>query len=148
MSPASSSFHPFCCSLLGPYCSEGCLGFAWFFFVPLTDNNNSPIDLHRNAEGQLDPLPNLVSLHSWFGLSAIILYILQVCPLLCIFPLIFFPSSCQFTGGFLTFFWPGLSLPLRKAFLPYHQLIGLIIFLSSTGTALLGISEYAAWHHR
>jgi hypothetical protein len=64
------------------------------------------------------------------------------------FPLIFFPSLTQFAGGFLTFFWPGLSLPLRKAFLPYHQLVGLLIFLGSTGTALLGISEYAAWHHR
>jgi hypothetical protein len=37
---------------------------------------------------------------------------------------------------------------LRKAMLPFHQLAGLLIFLGCTATALLGISEYVAWHHR
>ncbi|CAK5061212.1 unnamed protein product [Meloidogyne enterolobii] len=86
-------------------------------------------DLHKNSQGEDDPLPNLVSLHSWIGISSVIFYFLQ------------------FGAGFLSFFWPGLSQDFRRAILPFHQLGGLLILFACTVTALLGISEYAAWHH-
>uniref|UniRef100_A0A914HBQ7 Cytochrome b561 domain-containing protein n=1 Tax=Globodera rostochiensis TaxID=31243 RepID=A0A914HBQ7_GLORO len=69
-------------------------------------------DLHRSPDGELQPLPNLYSLHSWLGISVVSFYFVQ------------------FIGGFLTFFFPGASVSLRKCLLPFHQLF-----------------EYAAWHH-
>lgn len=86
-------------------------------------------DLHRNSIGEPEPLPNLMSLHSWLGISAIFFYIIQ------------------YAIGFLSFLWPGLSKELRKAILPFHQMAGVLIMLWCTVTALLGISEYAAWHN-
>ncbi|KAF7636411.1 hypothetical protein Mgra_00004196 [Meloidogyne graminicola] len=86
-------------------------------------------DLHRDSNGELNPLPNLISLHSWIGISSVIFYFIQ------------------FGAGFLTFFWPSLSQDLRRAILPFHQLGGLLILFFCTITALMGISEYSAWHH-
>ncbi|KAL3068356.1 hypothetical protein niasHT_030647 [Heterodera trifolii] len=87
-------------------------------------------DFHRSPNGELQPQPNLYSLHSWFGISAVSFYFIQ------------------YIIGFLTFLFPGASLSLRKFVLPFHQLFGLIIFICCTGAAFLGISEYAAWHHQ
>ncbi|CAK5085828.1 unnamed protein product [Meloidogyne enterolobii] len=100
-------------------------------------------DLHKNSQGEDDPLPNLVSLHSWIGISSVIFYFLQVYFL----PLYFYLIFKKFGAGFLSFFWPGLSQDFRRAILPFHQLGGLLILFACTVTALLGISEYAAWHH-
>uniref|UniRef100_A0A914CGW6 Cytochrome b561 domain-containing protein n=1 Tax=Acrobeloides nanus TaxID=290746 RepID=A0A914CGW6_9BILA len=87
-------------------------------------------DFHLDEKGQPDPLPNLYSIHSWLGIIMVTGYVLQ------------------FTGGLVTFFYPGLSMDLRKFFLPFHQLFGVLIFVSVTAVALMGISEYAAWHHK
>ncbi|KAK6027780.1 cytochrome b561 [Ostertagia ostertagi] len=67
-------------------------------------------DLHKDKLGQLDPLPNMISLHSWIGLSVVISF--------CI----------QYLIGFVTFFAPGLSIPMRQLVMPFHQLFGMMIF--------------------
>ncbi|GMT18928.1 hypothetical protein PFISCL1PPCAC_10225, partial [Pristionchus fissidentatus] len=89
------------------------------------DNHN----LHVNDKGELDPLPNLMSLHSWVGLATVIIF------------------CAQYTGGFVTFFFPGLSMPTRAMFLPFHQVAGLGIFMMVSVAVALGISERAAWKH-
>uniref|UniRef100_A0A915D4I7 Cytochrome b561 domain-containing protein n=1 Tax=Ditylenchus dipsaci TaxID=166011 RepID=A0A915D4I7_9BILA len=86
-------------------------------------------DYNRDASGQLSPIPNLYSLHSWIGISFYVFYLLQ------------------YVGGFTTFFFPGMSSEMRKFFLPFHQLFGLLIMVGFTATALMGISERAAWKH-
>lgn len=84
-------------------------------------------DYHRNPEGELSPLPNLYSLHSWVGISVVVFYFMQ------------------YLGGFTTFFFPGLAIEVRKCFLPFHQLFGILIFIGCSTAALMGISERAAW---
>jgi len=86
-------------------------------------------DYHRDTTGKLAPIPNLYSLHSWMGITFFTFYLVQ------------------FAGGFVTFFIPGLAIEVRKFFLPFHQLIGVLLFIVLTATALLGISERAAWKH-
>uniref|UniRef100_A0A914C419 Cytochrome b561 domain-containing protein n=1 Tax=Acrobeloides nanus TaxID=290746 RepID=A0A914C419_9BILA len=84
--------------------------------------------LNKNpTTGQLDPIPNFYSLHSWIGISTLSLF--------------FF----QFLFGFVVFFCPGAPLAVRKKAMPLHRSIGMIIFVLSLGSALLGISERAAW---
>ena len=40
----------------------------------------------------------------------------------------------KYTIGFVTFFFPGLAVELRKFVLPYHQLFGLLLFLTASVT--------------
>lgn len=84
---------------------------------------------HKDAEGNLAPIPNLYSLHSWLGLSVVIVYCLQ------------------FAIGFATFFFPGFAMEIRQFIMPFHKLAGVFIFLCVAGVALVGISERAAWKH-
>uniref|UniRef100_A0AC35TYW9 Cytochrome b561 domain-containing protein n=1 Tax=Rhabditophanes sp. KR3021 TaxID=114890 RepID=A0AC35TYW9_9BILA len=86
-------------------------------------------DYHKDAQGNLDPLPNLMSLHSWIGITIVCAYFLQ------------------YATGFYTYFLPGTSLQTRQALMPFHQLFGVIIFVIVTINALVGISERAAWKH-
>nr|CDJ89448.1 Cytochrome b561 domain containing protein [Haemonchus contortus] len=86
-------------------------------------------DLHKDALGELDPLPNMISLHSWIGLSVVISY------------------CTQYLIGFVTFFAPGLSIPVRQLVMPFHQLFGMMIFIAVMITVGMGISERAAWNH-
>ncbi|KAK6740473.1 hypothetical protein RB195_008749 [Necator americanus] len=86
-------------------------------------------DLHKTEQGELDPLPNMISLHSWIGLSVVIAF------------------SAQYAVGFITFFAPGLSIPIRQLVMPFHQLIGMMIFVAVSITVGMGISERAAWKH-
>lgn len=85
-------------------------------------------DYHMK-EGELDPLPNLYSLHSWIGIVVVIIY------------------SLQYVSGFTTFFFPGLSIPVRQFVMPFHQAFGLGVFCFVAVTAVMGISERAAWKH-
>jgi len=73
------------------------------------------------------PIPNLYSLHSWIGLSSVILF------------------ACQWVSGFITFFFPGLQSPLRAAYMPVHVFFGLTGFISAVTAALLGLTEKAIW---
>ncbi|VDL70248.1 unnamed protein product [Nippostrongylus brasiliensis] len=86
-------------------------------------------DLHKDAQGELDPLPNMISLHSWIGLSVVIAF------------------CAQYAIGFITFFAPGLSIPVRQLVMPFHQTIGMMIFVAVAITVGMGISERAAWKH-
>ncbi|MED6120898.1 hypothetical protein PIB30_025222 [Stylosanthes scabra] len=69
-------------------------------------------------------LPNMYTLHSWLGISAI-----------CSFGL-------QYILGFFTFFFPGAEMYTRASVLPWHRFIGMVIFLLAVGTAQLGLVEY------
>ncbi|XP_064455391.1 transmembrane ascorbate-dependent reductase CYB561-like isoform X3 [Ornithodoros turicata] len=69
------------------------------------------------------PIPNLYSLHSWLGLTAVILF------------------SMQFFVGFVTFLFPGLGQLLRAKYLPLHVFFGLAIFVMAVAAALMGITE-------
>ncbi|CAJ0578491.1 unnamed protein product, partial [Mesorhabditis spiculigera] len=86
-------------------------------------------DLHRGPDGALDPLPNLISLHSWIGITTVIAF------------------CGQYALGFSSFLYPGLSMTTRQIIMPFHQLFGLVIFGMVSLTVALGISEKAAWAH-
>ncbi|XP_070565224.1 plasma membrane ascorbate-dependent reductase CYBRD1-like isoform X1 [Ptychodera flava] len=68
-------------------------------------------------------ISNMYSLHSWIGLTTVILFGLQ---LLC---------------GFVTFLFPGLQQSLRAVYLPTHVYFGVFIFGMAVATALMGITE-------
>lgn len=68
-------------------------------------------------------IPNMYSLHSWVGLTAIILYSLQIVLGIGIYLL---PVSPDF---------------LRAALMPIHIFSGLVIFTTVIATALMGITE-------
>lgn len=74
------------------------------------------------------PIPNMYSLHSWVGLSAVILF------------------SLQYVVGFVTFLFPQLKDPIRETVMPAHIFFGLLGFVMAIGAALLGLSEKAFFH--
>lgn len=68
-------------------------------------------------------IPNMYSLHSWVGLTAVILYSLQI------------------VLGIAIYLLPVSPVPLRAAFMPIHVYSGLVIFTSVIAAALMGITE-------
>ncbi|XP_007888137.1 plasma membrane ascorbate-dependent reductase CYBRD1 [Callorhinchus milii] len=68
-------------------------------------------------------IPNLYSLHSWIGLTAVILYALQIVTGLCVFLL------------------PATPAWIRKFYLPIHVFAGLFIFGMVIVAAEMGITE-------
>ncbi|XP_069761228.1 transmembrane ascorbate-dependent reductase CYB561 [Narcine bancroftii] len=68
-------------------------------------------------------IPNMYSLHSWCGLSTIILFCLQ------------------WVVGLVFFLFPGMSYSLRVSYHPYHMYFGLGLFILAIGTCLTGITE-------
>ncbi|XP_058046696.1 plasma membrane ascorbate-dependent reductase CYBRD1 [Ahaetulla prasina] len=68
-------------------------------------------------------IPNMYSLHSWIGLTAVILYALQL------------------VLGFVVFLLPFAPTSLRTAVMPIHTYSGLFIFGTVIATALMGITE-------
>lgn len=71
------------------------------------------------------PIPNMYSLHSWLGLSAVILFCLQ------------------YLVGFLAYLVPGAKEPVRAAIMPLHIYFGLFGFVLSIAAAVMGITEKA-----
>jgi cytochrome b-561 len=67
----------------------------------------------------------MYSLHSWVGLTAVILF------------------GLQWVFGFVSFLFPKLSDGLRAAYLPHHKFWGLTIFVLVCAAALMGITEKA-----
>jgi len=68
-------------------------------------------------------IPNMYSLHSWIGLSTVILFCLQ------------------FLFGFMAFLLPKFSDDYRAKYLLIHQYFGSAIFIMAIGTCLLGMTE-------
>ncbi|CAI9096870.1 OLC1v1033111C1 [Oldenlandia corymbosa var. corymbosa] len=68
-------------------------------------------------------IPDLYSLHSWFGISAVSLFFLQ------------------WIFGFFTYWWPARSSTRRADFAPWHVLLGLVIFSMAILTAITGLIE-------
>ncbi|XP_010142617.1 PREDICTED: cytochrome b reductase 1, partial [Buceros rhinoceros silvestris] len=68
-------------------------------------------------------IPNMYSLHSWIGLTAVIFY------------------SLQLFLGFVVFLLPFAPVSLRAALMPIHVYSGLTIFATVIATALMGITE-------
>jgi len=69
------------------------------------------------------PLPNLFSLHSWVGLTAVVLFALQ------------------WVMGFVSFFFPKLPDEARAIYLRLHTTWGVVIFVLGVAAALMGIQE-------
>ncbi|XP_032085702.1 cytochrome b reductase 1 [Thamnophis elegans] len=68
-------------------------------------------------------IPNMYSLHSWIGLTAVILYALQL------------------VLGYVVYLLPFAPTSLRTAVMPIHTYSGLLIFGAGIATALMGITE-------
>ncbi|CAH1238261.1 CYB561 [Branchiostoma lanceolatum] len=75
-------------------------------------------DFH-NANG----IANMYSLHSWVGLTVVILFALQ------------------WVLGLSTYMLPFASRWIRTLFMPYHRFLGLAIFALAIATCLTGLTE-------
>ncbi|XP_017064635.1 plasma membrane ascorbate-dependent reductase CYBRD1 isoform X1 [Drosophila eugracilis] len=71
------------------------------------------------------PIPNMYSLHSWLGLSAVIIF------------------SLQYVAGFVAFLAPGLRENYRVAMMPLHIYFGLFGFVLAIASAVMGLTEKA-----
>ncbi|XP_011685692.1 PREDICTED: cytochrome b561-like isoform X2 [Wasmannia auropunctata] len=79
-------------------------------------------DFHNLA----DPaIPNMYSLHSWVGLTTVILF------------------CCQWAAGCVSFLFPGLQAPLRASYMPMHVYFGIAAFVCAIASCLLGLNEKA-----
>ncbi|XP_008938466.1 PREDICTED: cytochrome b561, partial [Merops nubicus] len=85
---------------------------------PLSAGIAAVFESHR-AKG----IPHMYSLHSWCGMAAFVLYLLQVRP------------GCGF------FLFPGASFTLRSRYKPQHVFSGIALFALSIAACLLGITE-------
>ncbi|XP_047356730.1 plasma membrane ascorbate-dependent reductase CYBRD1 isoform X1 [Vespa velutina] len=71
------------------------------------------------------PTPNMYTLHSWIGLSCVILFCFQL------------------LAGCITFLYPGLHESLRATYMPIHVYFGVATFIGSIATCLIGLNEKA-----
>ncbi|KYN32172.1 Cytochrome b561 [Trachymyrmex septentrionalis] len=71
------------------------------------------------------PIPNMYSLHSWVGLTTVILF------------------CCQWVAGCVSFLYPGLQTPLRVSYMPLHVFFGIAAFVGAIASCLLGLNEKA-----
>jgi len=68
-------------------------------------------------------LRDFYSLHSWVGLTTLMLFI------------------GNYTAGVLAFLWPGALPSARQMLRPYHAHLGVAILVAALATAMLGIQE-------
>jgi len=103
-------------------------------------------------------LPDMYTLHSWLGMSAICLFGLQVTTFIYHFALFLFSNlrsfqfSCdnflmvifsfQYIMGFFSYFFPGAEMSTRASLLPWHRFLGMAIFLLAVATAETGLAQY------
>ena len=71
------------------------------------------------------PIPNMYTLHSWIGITAVILF------------------SLQYLCGFIAYLVPGTKEPLKEFYMPYHVYFGLTGFVLAIAAALMGLLEKA-----
>lgn len=71
------------------------------------------------------PIPNMYSLHSWLGLSAVIIFCLQ------------------YVAGFAAFLLPGMRENYKIALMPLHIYFGLFGFVLAIASAVMGLTEKA-----
>ena len=71
------------------------------------------------------PIPNMYTLHSWVGLTTVILF------------------CCQWVAGCVSFLFPGLQSPLRASYMPIHVYFGIAAFIGAITSCLLGLNEKA-----
>lgn len=69
------------------------------------------------------PIPNLYSLHSWVGLFTSI------------------TTLAQYAASVLVFYVPGMSYRTRTLLMPFHQKIGMLVYVMGIATILVGIQE-------
>lgn len=74
---------------------------------------------------KIPPTPNMYTLHSWIGLTSVILFCFQL------------------LAGFITFLYPGLHDSLRASYMPIHVYFGIATFIGSIATCLIGLNEKA-----
>ncbi|XP_017842250.1 cytochrome b reductase 1 isoform X2 [Drosophila busckii] len=79
-------------------------------------------DSHNLAD---PPIPNMYSLHSWLGLSAVLIFCLQ------------------YVAGFMAFLVPGMRENYKIALMPLHVYFGLFGFVLAIASALMGLTEKA-----
>ncbi|CAH8373263.1 unnamed protein product [Eruca vesicaria subsp. sativa] len=68
-------------------------------------------------------IPNLYTIHSWVGISVIVLY------------------SLQWLYSFIVYFFPGGSSTLRRDLLPWHVFLGVFVYVLAVGNSVLGFLE-------
>lgn len=71
------------------------------------------------------PIPNMYSLHSWLGITTVVLFGLQL------------------LLGFAIFLWPGGQDWMRKSYMSQHVFWGIVIFALGVATAFTGLTEKA-----
>ncbi|EDV96823.1 GH16482 [Drosophila grimshawi] len=71
------------------------------------------------------PIPNMYSLHSWLGLSAVLIFCLQ------------------YVAGFMAFLVPGMRETYKIALMPLHVYFGLFGFVLAIASAVMGLTEKA-----
>ncbi|XP_012251765.2 transmembrane ascorbate-dependent reductase CYB561-like isoform X2 [Athalia rosae] len=71
------------------------------------------------------PIPNMYSLHSWVGLTSVLLF------------------CCQWVAGGFSFLFPGIQPHLRAAYMPVHIYFGTAGFIGAIASCLLGLNEKA-----
>ncbi|NXE25144.1 CY561 protein, partial [Ardeotis kori] len=99
-------------------------------------------------------IPDMYSLHSWCGMAAFVLYLLQVrageppgagrdprAPRNT-------PVPPQWLLGCAFFLFPGASFSLRGRYKPQHVFFGIALFVLSIATSLLGITEMLLFNIR
>ncbi|XP_014768447.1 transmembrane ascorbate-dependent reductase CYB561 [Octopus bimaculoides] len=79
-------------------------------------------DTHNLAS---TPIPNMYTLHSWLGLTTVLLFSLQV------------------VVAFVSFMWPGISYNLREQLMPFHTFFGKAILVMAAISCLTGMTEKA-----
>lgn len=87
-------------------------------FVFVVISMMAVFDFHNAAN-----IPNMYSLHSWLGLTAVILYCLQL------------------VLGIGLYLIPVTPVSWRAAFMPIHVYSGLLLFTGVIAVALMGITE-------
>uniref|UniRef100_T1FX12 Cytochrome b561 domain-containing protein n=1 Tax=Helobdella robusta TaxID=6412 RepID=T1FX12_HELRO len=73
------------------------------------------------------PIPNLYSLHSWLGITTVVLF------------------AVQWLFGLFGFLLPVSNLKFKKILMPIHLFFGIVIFVLATLTSLTGLTEKALW---